>query len=684
MKEPTKITLTIDGRDIEIVAGTSVLEAALDAGTYIPHLCYHPDLSPIGACRLCIVEIEGNAEPVPSCATPAAAGMIVRTRSDVIDHRRRLAMELLLAGHPQECDTCNKYLNCELQSLKQYLIGKELSVRTRSRVLPINTSNPLFLHDPNKCVVCGRCVRACREMRGVGVLQYRKKAPETYCGPTADMLGEAGCRFCGACAEVCPTGAIADRAELVKGKKRKPALVPCRYTCPAEIDVPRYLRFIRRQDYAAAAAVIWEKVPFPQVLGYVCDRPCEGVCRRGELNQPISIRELKRFAVEHDDIPATLPEPRPPTGQKVAIVGSGPAGLTAAWCLANQGHQVTVFESLPMAGGMMRTGIPEFHLPRTVLDGEISEIERRGVEIRTNTRVEAVDNLFAQGYHAIVVAIGTHRGQRLPVPGADGDGVTDCIDFLRSVHLGKPVSVGQKVMVLGGGGVAFDVARVARRMGAAEVRVACLESRKDIPASAEDVADSERESILLYPGRTATRILRTKGAVLGVEFLEVTSFGFDDDGNVQIETREDSPHFLPADQVIFAIGQRPDIPASFGLAVTSRHLFEVDPVSFQTSREGVFAAGDAATGTASVIKAIASGRKAAIAVDRFLGGNGYIDRELAPDAAPSTCLGLKEGFAAMARSTGALDENTAEYEANRCLQCDLRLDIKPVKFWGSY
>ena len=679
-----QLTLNIDGRDIATAAGRSVLAAALDAGIYIPHLCCHPDLSPLGACRLCVVEIEGKPEPVSSCASPAADGMVVRTRSARIDRLRRLAMELLLAGHPQECDTCNKYLNCELQSLKQYLIDKELSVRTRSKLLPINASNPLFLHDPNKCVVCGRCVRACRELRGVGVLEYRTRGRETYCGPTAEMLADSGCQFCGACAEVCPTGAIADKAELVKGKKRRVALVPCRYSCPAEIDVPRYLRFIRRHDYAAAAAVIREKVPFPRVLGYVCERPCEGVCRRGEVNQAVSIRELKRFAVEKDGQPPALPEPRPPTGQKVAIVGSGPAGLTAAHYLASQGHQVTIFEALPLAGGMMRTGIPDFVLPRHVLDAEIRDIERLGVEIKTSTRVDKVDDLLAQGFQAAVIAIGTQRGQSLPLPGADGARVTNCIDFLRDFNLGKPVSVGRRVIVLGGGGVAFDVARVAKRLGAEEVRVACLESRDNLPALPEDVGLAEGEGVLVCPTRSATRVLRQDGAVLGVEFLEVTSFSVDDDRSIQFETCAGSEQTLPADQVIFAIGQRPDIPPGFGLEVSSRRLFEVDAASLQTSREAVFAAGDAVTGTASVVKAIASGRRAAIAVDRFLGGRGDIECKLAPDVPPETCLGRQDGFAAMPRCAGLLDENAADYEAGRCLQCDLRLDITPVKFWGGY
>ena len=295
-----KIKLNVDGHDIETEKGKSILDASLDAGIYIPHLCHHPDLSPIGACRLCIVEVEGLAGLPPSCTTEALNGLVVRTKTEKVGRLRRLAMELMLAGHPSDCGTCNKYLNCELQSIKQYLISDELSVRRRSKLFPLNAANPLFVQDANKCVACGRCVRACHELRGVGVLFYKKKGKETYTWTASDLpLADSGCRFCGACAEVCPSGAIMDHLELTKGKSRKAALVPCRYNCPAEIDVPRYLRFIREKDYAAAAAVVREKAPFPLVLGYVCDHPCEGVCRRGEVNEAISIRDLKRFAAEH-------------------------------------------------------------------------------------------------------------------------------------------------------------------------------------------------------------------------------------------------------------------------------------------------------------------------------------------------------------------------------------------------
>jgi len=704
MPDSEVIKLNIDGRDIETQKGKSILEAALDAGIYIPHLCHHPNLPPIGACRLCIVEVDGIEGLPPSCVTPAENGMTVRTKTDSAERLRRLAMELMLAGHPADCGTCEKYLNCELQSLKQYLGCEELTVRRRSKLLPLTTGNPLFMHDPNKCVVCGRCVRACQELRGVGVLFYKKQGRETLTGTAADLpLADAGCRFCGACAEVCPTGAIQDKEEVARGKNRKVALVPCRYTCPAEIDVPSYLRFIGEKDYSAAIAVIREKVPFPGVLGYVCNRPCEDVCRRAEINQPVSIRELKRFAVTHDAARAwqKLSVSRPATGKKAAVVGSGPAGLTAAYYLARQGHAVTVFESLPVAGGMLRLGIPEYRLPRDVLDSEIKYIENTGVAIRTGARVDSIDMLLEQGYNGIIVALGTHAGQRLPIPGADSAGVLLGVDFLKDINMGKKVAIGEKVLVLGGGSVAFDCARVARRLGAGSVMIACLECGDTMPASSEEIEQGLEEGITLYPARTFTRVLTENGNITGVECLEVESFSFDEDRVLQVETRENSAHVLEADTVILAIGQQPEVPEGFGLDTKAGNLIELDSFTLATSRDGVFAAGDAVNGTSSVIEAIASGRKAAAALDKFLEGSGNIAEKLAPQLEVRQCLGPWEGYASLERSKDTcvpaaerlkgfcgvvcdMDEAAAVHESERCLQCDLRLKITPVKFWGSY
>lgn len=698
------IKLNIDGKKVETRKGKSILEASLEAGIYIPHLCHHPDLSPIGVCRLCIVEVEGVEGLPASCITPAESGMIVQTKSEKLDHRRRLSLELMLAAHPPDCGTCDKYLNCELQSVKQYLVTENLRMKRRTKPIPLNTGNPLFVHDAGRCIVCGRCVRACHELRGVGVLFYKKKGRETYIGTASDLsLADSGCRFCGACAEVCPTGAIMDKKELTEGKNRRTALIPCRYTCPAEIDVPRYIRFIKEKNYSAATAVIREKVPFPGVLGYVCDHPCESVCRRDQVSQAISIRNLKRFASEHDEerLWEKNTKRRPQTGKRAAIIGSGPAGLSAAYYLLKQGHAVTVFESLPLAGGMMRYGIPEYRLPRDVLDREINEIQSSGVEIRTNTPIASIDGLFDQGYDAVLVAVGAHKGQRLPVPGADNAGVFVSIDFLRDINMGKEVPIGDRIVVLGGGNVAFDCARIARRLGAREVHITCIESRAELPASRDEMAQGEEEGISIHPSRTFTRILTHDGKVTGVECLEVESFFFDEDNDLHIEVIGDSEHILEGDTVIFAVGQRPEIPEEFDIDTDMKGFIELDEYTLDTSREGVFASGDAVYGTSSVIKAIASGRKGAIAVDRFLEGSGDIDERLAPELEPESFLGPGDGFASMnrcedscvpaeervqsfCRVADGMEEETAHYESTRCLQCDLRLKITPVKFWGNY
>jgi formate dehydrogenase beta subunit len=695
------IKLNIDGRDIETQPGKSILEASLDAGIYIPYLCYHPDLPTTGDCGLCVVEVEGNDELVISCTTPVAEGMAVKTQSKRLAEARRDAMEKILVGHPADCGTCIKYLNCELQSLKQYISEEEYKPKGKARLFTVDNTNPLFTIDPNKCVMCTRCIRACKDLRGVGILVEKTRGEERYIGTENGLaLVDAGCRFCGACAEVCPSGAIMDKEELTKGRNRKQALLPCRYTCPAEIDVPRYLRFIGEKNYAAATAVIREKVPFPGVLGYVCDRPCEDVCRRGEVNQPVSIRELKRFAAEHDGS-GLKPNKKPVTDKKVAVIGAGPAGLTAAYYLALQGHQVMVFEALPFTGGMLRVGIPEYRLPRGMLDKEIKYVEDMGVEIKTGTHIESIDKLFEDGYHGVITAVGTHRGQKLKIPGVESDGVIIGVDFLRDINLGNKANIGNNVLVLGGGNVAFDCARAARRLGAAQVKMTCLESRETMPATDDEIKQGEEEGIVIYPARIFTQILTENGKVTGVECLEVESLSFDEEKNPQIETKDDSQHVLDADTVIFAIGQRPDLPEGFGLDTVAGNLIDVDPFTFTTNRNGVFAAGDAVNGTSSVIKAIASGRKAAIALDKYLGGSGNIDEKLAPiteleknigqwedfaslERCPDTHVGVEERLKSFCRVVEDLDENVVECEAKRCLQCDLRLNITQIKFWGNY
>jgi NADPH-dependent glutamate synthase beta subunit-like oxidoreductase/ferredoxin len=700
------ISLSIDGKQIEIKEGKTVLEAALESGIYIPHLCHHPDLQPVGTCGICVVEIDGMEEPPPSCTTPVSEGMVVETKTPRIEDMRLQAMAQMLVNHPPECVECSQYLNCELQSVKQYIgITEDTATKTRLKPIPIDRTNPLFVHDFIRCIKCGRCVRACHDLRGAGVLQMIEEGKEKrVCIPDDRTLAAAGCRFCGACVEVCPTGAMRDKEELMEGKKRRQALVPCTYNCPAQIDVPRYVRLVREGKYAEATAVIREKVPFPNILGHVCNHPCESVCRRSEVNEAISIRDLKRFAVENDKDRLWEKNAQRATAsdRKIAVIGSGPAGLTGAYYLAKLGHEVTVLEALPLAGGMMRYGIPEYRLPRDVLDAEIKELENLGVIIKTDKKAESLDRLLVdEEYDAVLVAVGAHKGKKLPIPGADLEGVLMGLDFLRAVNTNKTIQMGKKVLVLGGGNVAFDCARSARRLGAHEVHIACLESREVMPAALEEIEEGEEEGIIVHPSLTFTRVMSEEGRIRGVECLAVDSFEFDEEGNPEIETVEGTRQVLPADTVILAIGQRPEIPEAFELDTDERDYIDVDPYTFDTSVDGVFAAGDAVTGKGSVIEAIASGKNGAIAVDKYLDGDGKIEETLAPLEETACWLGPGEGFAALPRNreaciavedrvtsfraiTCGLEEGAAKEESKRCLQCDLRLKITPVRFWGEY
>jgi len=740
------ITLTIDDKQVEAKEGMTVLQAARAAGIYIPALCSHPDLpssrevqasefiyrgtelikndnsaGEFNGCQLCVVEIEGMEGLPTACTTEVTEGMVVHTDTSQVQQKRRDNLKLILIEHPnlclgcdrkqrcqpfdiclrsvvvtERCLLCPKNGYCELQKVTDYIGVGEVTLAYAPKEIPVDTETPLFDRDYNLCIGCLRCVRICREIRGVDALGYVFQNGKVTVGARMPTFKESECAFCGACAEVCPTGAITDRG--IEPEEREAKLVPCISACPAGIDVPRYIRLTKEGKFAEAVAVIREKVPFPAVLGYVCLHFCEDKCRHRELNEPVAIRALKRFAAEHD---TGLWKQRarfaPATGKRVAIVGSGPAGLTAAYYLAKLGHSVTVFESLPVAGGMLRVGIPEYRLPSEVLDAEIEEIKSAGVEIKTNTKVESLGKLLEQGYDAILLAVGAHRGTKLPLPGADLEGVLVNTSLLRDVRLGKEVKIGKRVVVLGGGNVAFDCARTSRRLGATEVHLACLEPKDGMLSTPDEIKEGEAEGIIIHPSQTFTRIVDDDGHVGGVECLDVRSFEFDKEGRLRVNSIAGSEHILPADTVIFAVGQVPELELVEGVSdikTVRRRTLEVDSTTLATGKESVFAAGDAVTGTTSVIEAIDAARKVASSIDMYLGGSGGIDETLVDPEKASPYLGREEGFADRPRQLMpdlpvkqrisnfakielGFDEAESTYEAKRCLQCDLRCEISP-------
>ena len=695
--------ITIDGTRLEVPENKNVLECALEAGIYIPHLCHHPDLPENGSCRMCIVEVEGQEGVTTSCTLRAQDGMVVHTTSERINKLRTLALELLLAGHPEDCSTCPKYGNCELQTLIQYIGANNARMRTRIKGIKMEEGNPLLIHDMNRCVLCGRCVRACNKLRGVGVLQYNKKDLETYVGTLhGKLLKDEDCRFCTACAEVCPTGSIRDKLQLLTTNlKKEEALVPCRTACPAHTDIPRYIRFVKEGDYDAAVAVIREKVPFPNALGHVCSHACELECKRKEVSEAMSIRDIKRYAAEHDTGRYWKGKGKqlPDTGKKVCVVGGGPAGLTAAYYLRKQGHAVTVKEALPTVGGMMSYGIPSYRLPREIVAQEANVIEEQGVVIETNTKVEKPVELLSE-YDAVLMTIGAHKGVRLPMEGSELPGVLLNIDFLRNASLGQETGMGKRIIVLGGGNVAFDCARTAKRLGAEEIHLACLEAREVMTADDEEIEQAKEEGIFVHPAQTFERITGTD-AVTGVDFMNVKSFTFDENRRAIIEKEEGSEHHIDADTVIFATGQRPDLTEEAGLTLGRANSIVVKENSLATETEGVFAAGDVVYGTKSVILAIASGRDAAVEIDKYLGGDGDISETLAPKQHADPKIGKVEGFGYFGRTktqvTPAAERqdnfNEVDHgicdadicgEASRCLQCDLRLQIHPSRLWTEY
>jgi formate dehydrogenase beta subunit len=737
--------LRIDDREIEAGEGRSLLEAAHDAGIYLPALCYHPSLPPwkdlvlrrevyqgrekvLGethlppeheGCRLCLVEIEGELEPVRACLTLVRKGLVVRTQTNRVKEMRQANLARILATHPHACLTCAQREgcdrigcslnvpvperccsllgNCELQKVAEYIGIPGNTPRYVFRDKPRAQDAPLFLHDYNLCIACLRCVRVCKDVRGVETLGATYKEGALAVGTVAESLPLSECKFCGACVEVCPTGTLMDK--VVEGAKvtarklsEEDRLVPCRPACPAGTDVPRYVRLAAEGKYGEATAVIRERVPFPLVLGHVCFHPCEAACRRGELNEPVSICAIKRFVAENDDgrWRKRLKEVKP-TGKQVAIVGAGPAGLTASYYLARKGHAVTLYDSLPEPGGMLFSGIPAYRLPKKVVKEEVAVIIEQGIAFQGGKSLGkdfTLEGLKSQGYDAVLLATGASLAKRIPLEGSELSGVLWGLDFLREVNLESKPALGEQVVVIGGGNVAIDAAMVSLRSGAKKVELACLEKREEMPAYLQEIARAEEEGVMIHTAWGPKRILGEGGKVKGMELKRCTSV-FDSEGRFSPTYDESATTILEADTVILAIGQSVDF---FGLDKLSSQAGAVAVDDALRCADGVFACGDSVTGPKSVIEAIASARKASSFVDKFLGSDGNLEEPLAEVVPASGNIGREGGFAARSReevSNLSAEERVRDFEvierslsepallseASRCLRCVLRLDL---------
>ncbi len=731
------IEISINGRAVDVEEGATILAAAVGHDVYVPALCHHPDLPPfrdlplaervcrgdvchenepvsedtrrdLEGCGLCVVEVDGQTAPVRACCTPVAAGMSITTDSDAVKEERRVRLMKIMNRHPHACLTCaqregcsledcssnvpkderccNQFHDCELRRVAEYVGVKQETQRYRPAGLAVLTDEPLFSRDFNLCIDCSRCVRACNQVRGVEALGIVHRDGGLVVGSVAPTLIESQCKFCGACVEVCPTGCLTDNVSHTGDREKW--LVPCVGTCPADVDVPGYIRRIASGDLRGAAALVWEKLPLANVLGHICFHDCERECRRGEVDEPIAICALKRFAMENGDgellsASATFAE----NGRKVAVVGAGPAGLSAAYFLRFKGYGVTVFEAAAAPGGMPAQSIPAYRLPQSVLDKDVAVIRKLGVEITTGCEAdvgEMTTRLRGDGFDAVLVAVGLPESKKIPVSGSDLGGVFWGLDFLSRAKAGESFDLGKRIVVVGGGNVAMDVAMTALRLasraggGRPAVSMFCLESREEMPAHAQEIEKAEVEGIEVNPGWGPAEIVGDAGNATGVVFRRCVSV-FDEQRRFAPAFDDGDRTTAQADTVILAIGQ-------------------AAPEGVPAEEESVFQAGDISrmVGGGSAVGAVASGRAAAERIDRYLGGDGDLSIELGDYAPPDAYIGREDGFAPRDRvpfPCAAPEDRCADFrlidetyardsaaaEARRCLQCDLRLLISRVE-----
>jgi NADPH-dependent glutamate synthase beta subunit-like oxidoreductase/NAD-dependent dihydropyrimidine dehydrogenase PreA subunit len=742
------VEIKIDSKCYRVPAGVSVKEAARLAGVYIPGLCSHPDLDQSKAfgwseqvwqgpnpfavsslqsgvsspdsgdstinhqpssiksfsCNLCLIAL-GNGAEVHACETVVGEGLEIRTTGSDLTEARQKGLKGILAHHPHACLTCAQRDGCDriqcsmgvpVEERCCELLGRcEIGKVSEFIGIPGDTPSykpegrarlfdePLFVRDFELCIGCTRCVRVCRDVRGVDALGAVFDEGRVRVGTLkGSSLPESDCRYCGACVEVCPTGALRDKsgcAPLVEGK------APCTAACPLGIDIPGYLGLIGRGKDLEALELIREQAVLPGVLGYACFHPCEQECRRGSLDGAASICGLKRYVADTaGDQPVEFTTAAP-TGKSVAVIGSGPAGLAAAGELLRAGHEVTIYERDAKLGGMLRQTLPAYRLPSGVIDRDLDYLLKLGLRHQTGVELGkdvTVDSLRDQ-HDAVILAIGLPKSVALQVAGSDLEGVIGGLEFLASTPETSARKVSGRVVVIGGGNVAIDSARVARRLGTLEVIVVCLESADEMPAFDDEVAEALEEGIEIRYRWGIEKIEGVHGKVEAVVLKRCLSV-FDSQGKFRPEYDPSVTESLSTDSVIVAIGQKSDDGWK----------------GFKPTQEGVFTAGDMATGATSIVQAMADGKKAArlamvylekstsspssdvsrdknipagVAIGRIGRDEDFLKRpRVTPDRIP-----VQVRMASMEPYEATYTSEQARLEASRCLRCHLRARITP-------
>jgi len=556
------------------------------------------------------------------------------------------------------------------------------------------------------CIGLGDCVRACQ-------FDALKMGAEGY--PVVDR---EKCVGCGVCEKICPKGIMnisTPSERIMHFNQFDDRLAPCRQTCPAEIDIPKYIAQIRQGDYEGAVITIRERNPLLLACGRVCPHPCEDNCRRGIEDDPVSINQLKRFVADSEmNSGKRLPvHVAPSTQKRIAVVGGGPAGLTCAYFLRRLGHDVTIFEAMPKLGGMLRYGIPEYRLPKKVLDWEIEGILNLGVESHTNVQFGRdfdLSSLVANGYDAIFLGIGAWQDSKLRVEGEELNGCYTGIDFLSRLAGGEPLPIGRRAIVIGGGNTAIDCTRNLIRLGTEKVYIVYRRTRNEMPANVVEIEAADHEGVEFIFLAAPVRVKGDEnGNATHLEYLKMELGEPDASGRRRPVPIEGSETLIETDMVITAIGQSPDISFTektqqrlMELKTTRWNTIDVNPETLQSNIPYLFAAGDAATGPSLVVEAIGGGRRAARSIHQYVMGQkvtanpNELGRELIAETlfdqveglvkserAPMPELPVAERVSSFVEVDQVLTEQAAIGESNRCLFCCLTCYNKDTDLGGQ-